>query len=254
MSVTPQECRVIILVKALPQPSRRYGETVCCAGVTATGQWKRLYPIRFRHLKGSSSFDRWDEVKFRYGKPKSDKRAESCHVHEESLEKVGSLPRSSRARVLNPLVLPSINEAISFGQSLTLVRPKNTQFTYKRKTAAEMQEEREAYQRAAAQTQLFDTELAELKPTPFEFRFTFYDDVKHDFQNGDWEAHAMYYNERRRGKSEQEVLDWMEHTFNVEYPRRGMLFAVGNQAKRPQVWQLLGILRVDEAVQGELAL
>ena len=33
---------------------------------------------------------------------------------------------------------------------------------------------------------------------------------------------------------------------HVEYPKRGMLFAVGNQAKRPQVWQLLGVLRVDD--------
>ena len=44
MSATPQNCKVTILVKALPQPSKQYGETVCCAGVTAEGQWKRLFP------------------------------------------------------------------------------------------------------------------------------------------------------------------------------------------------------------------
>jgi hypothetical protein len=53
--------------------------------------------------------------------------------------------------------------------------------------------------------------------------------------------------------SEQEVLDWMTYTFNAEYPKRGMLFAVGNQAKRPHVWQLLGVLRVDEPIQGALS-
>lgn len=64
----------------------------------------------------------------------------------------------------------------------------------------------------------------------------------------------MFYNESRRGRSEKEVLEWMEHRFNVEYPQKGMLFAVGNQAKRPQVWQLLGVLRVDETTQTALAL
>ena len=37
---------VVIIVKAVPQPSKRYGEMVCCAGVTRQGEWRRLYPIR----------------------------------------------------------------------------------------------------------------------------------------------------------------------------------------------------------------
>jgi hypothetical protein len=31
-----------------------------------------------------------------------------------------------------------------------------------------------------------------------------------------------------------------------------MAFALGNQAKRPQTWQLLGVIRLDEVTQGEL--
>lgn len=111
MSVTPQECRVTILVKALPQPSKTHGETVCYAGVTARGEWKRLFPIRFRHLKGESSFKRWDWVDFRYTRPTRDIRPESCRVHEESLKVVGALPKSEQPGFLEPLVLPSINAA-----------------------------------------------------------------------------------------------------------------------------------------------
>jgi hypothetical protein len=44
----------------------------------------------------------------------------------------------------------------------------------------------------------------------------------------------------------------MNATFNDEYPRKGMLFCLGNMAKRPQTWQLLGVLRVDDT--GQLAL
>lgn len=254
MSVTPQECRVTILVKALPQPSKTHGETVCCAGVTARGEWKRLFPIRFRHLKGDSSFKRWDSVSFRYTRPARDNRIESCRVHEESLRVVGRLSKSEQAAFLEPLVLPSINSAVERAQSLALIRPRNTRLVHRRKLPTEIAEQREAFQEAARQTSMFDKELAALDPSPFEFRFKFEDDTAHDFQNGDWEAHAMFYNGIKRGMSEQEVLDWMETTFNVEYPKHGMLFAVGNQAKRPQIWQLLGVLKVEDSAQEVLPL
>ncbi len=100
---------------------------------------------------------------------------------------------------------------------------------------------------AAKQWSFLDKELEALEPTPYEFKFHFRDDeAEHTYTNGDWEAHAMFYNGLVRGQPEKEVLDWMDHTFNVEYPKNGMAFAIGNQAKRPQVWQLLGVLRLDK--------
>lgn len=255
MSVTPRECRVTILVKALPQRSAKHGETVCCAGVTPQGEFKRLYPVRFRHLKEGSSFNRWDIVDFKYGPPPQDRRRESCRVFEDSIVVGKKLSSTHRAAFLNPLVVPSVKAARDRGDSLALIRPKETRFFYKRKSAAQVEEERESYRLAAAQKGFFDEDLAALEPSPFEFKFRFRDeDEPHEYSNGDWEAHAMFYNERQRGRPEQEVLDWMDHRFNVEYPAKGMLFAVGNQMKRPQVWQLLGVLRVNETKQAALPL
>lgn len=248
----PQSCRVTILVKALPQPSKRYGETVCCAGVTADGTWKRLFPIRFRHLKGESSFNRWDWVKFNYRSPTADRRAASCHVYEESIVVDGRLPPKEKTRLLKPLIVGSANHAIELGHSLGLIRPRNTRFIAKPKSRTNIENEREAFRRAAAQTSLFDEELAELEPSPFEFRFKFEDaSGPHDYRNGDWEAHAMFWRESRR-TSEAEALEWMDHVFNEDYPKQGMAFAIGNQAKRPQTWQLLGVIRLDEPDQDDL--
>ncbi len=36
---------------------------------------------------------------------------------------------------------------------------------------------------------------------------------RHDYQNGDWEAHAMFWRESKL-KSEDEALKWMDHTYN----------------------------------------
>lgn len=247
-----QSARVAVLIKALPQPSKTYGETVCCAGVTAEGTWKRLFPVRFRHLKGENSFSRWDWVSFNYGRPKSDPRTESCHVHEESIKISGKLAELERTALLELLIVGSGKEAGERGQSLALIRPRNTRFNYRRKTDGEIEEERQAYAHAARQLTMFDHELAKLDPTPYEFTFRFEDaSGHHTYRNGDWEAHAMFWNGRRR-TSETEALRWMCETFNEAYPSAGMAFAIGNLAKRPQTWQLLGVLRLDETAQGAL--
>lgn len=243
------EARVVVLIKALPQPSKAYGETVCCAGVTAEGKWKRLFPVRFRHLRGENSFSRWDWVSFQYGRPKSDVRVESCHVHEESITINGKLPERDRSRLLNPLILGSGSEAAERGHSLALVRPRNTRFFVRQRTTTEIDMERRAYAHAARQLTMFDEELAALDPTPHEFRFRFEDAAgQHEYRNGDWEAHAMFWRERQR-TSEAEALKWMDGVFNVEYPKRGMAFAIGNIAKRPHTWQLLGVIRLDNTNQ-----
>ncbi len=63
----------------------------------------------------------------------------------------------------------------------------------------------------------------------------------------------MFFNERNRS-NEANALKWMDELFNFEYPRKGMIFAIGNLAKRPQTWQLLGVIRLNEQKQGELAI
>jgi hypothetical protein len=250
MSVTLQSCRVSILVKALPQRSTAHGETVCCAGVTAQGEFKRLFPIRFRHLADDVAFKRWDWVDFKYRRPTSDPRSESCHVMEDSIQVSGSMRSRDRPSFLNRLVSPSVKAAEANGRSLALIRPYNTHFYFKKKKPDELDEERRMYAEAARQGSFFDEQLKALEPSPYDFRFKFEDETgMHDYANGDWEAHAMYFNGRRREGSEQATLDWLSRTFNEEYPRKGMLFCVGNIAKRPQTWQLLGVLRVDDTAQ-----
>jgi hypothetical protein len=169
---------------------------------------------------------------------------------EDSIQVSGRMPPKDRSSFLNGLVSPSIKAAEASGKSLALIRPLETLFYFKKKKPSELEEERRTYAVAASQGSFFDEQLKALEPSPHEFRFKFKDEAgSHDYANGDWEAHAMYFNGRKREGSEQAALDWMTRTFNEEYPRKGMLFCVGNMAKRPQTWQLLGVLRVDESSQ-----
>jgi hypothetical protein len=203
-------------------------------------------------LQGEQSFSRWDWVSFKYRPPTHDKRSESCHVFEESLAVDGVFSERDRAPFFNRLIVGSARHASERRQSLALIRPRNTRFTFRPKSAAEIEEERDAYRAAAQQGSFFDKKLADLDPSPYEFRFNFEDeDGKHNYQDGDWETHAMFFNERNR-KDEQQALRWMNEVFNESYPAKGMVFAVGNMARRPQTWQLLGVIRLDANDQSEL--
>ncbi|WP_400766767.1 hypothetical protein [Methylosinus sporium] len=248
MSATPKSFRVVVLVKATPNPSRKYGETVCCAGVTADGQWKRLYPVRFRHLQ-DNKFKRWDWVNFQFRPPTGDHRPESCHVFEDRIEVDGSLGERERVTLLSPLILPSTREATARGLSLTLIRPTKSKFKYRRKSPEIVATEREAYRYAARQMSLLDKELEAFEPLPYAFAFSYEDAYgKHTMQCGDWETSATFWRHRKM-YGEQAALDHLSKTFNEEYPRKGMVFAMGTIRKRPSQWMLLGVIRLDELRQ-----
>jgi hypothetical protein len=215
----------VIIVKALPNPSRKHGETVCCAGVTAEGEWKRLYPIRFRQLR--DKFSRWDWVTFQYGTPKGDTRPESCRVYEDRLEVERPLDRKERASLLNPLILPSMGEAAARGMSLTLIRPINPKFQYRKKRPNLIVAEREGYRETLRQTSFLDEDLEPIEPVPYVFAFSFEDDAgKHTMQCSDWETSATFW---RLSKTygEQGALNHLSKTYNEKYPQRGMVFAMG---------------------------
>ena len=54
--------RVLITVKTYPTLSRKYGETVCTAGVRHDGSWLRIYPVPFRRLDEAEQYRKFDWV------------------------------------------------------------------------------------------------------------------------------------------------------------------------------------------------
>jgi hypothetical protein len=235
MSITLQNSRVVILVKAMPNPSRKYGETVCCAGVTPDGKWKRLFPVRFRQLK--SKFTRWDWIEFGYRRPTNDARPENCHLYEDTLKVDGRLKAmEERARLLVPLISKSTVDAAARGLSLTLIRPLNPRFRFRPKRKDQIEAERDGYKRAARQGSFLDDELDTLEPG------------RHVSSCGDWETSATFRN-FTRSKGEKAALDYLTSTFTEEYPSKGMVFAMGTVKARPRQWLLLGVIRLDELTE-----
>lgn len=160
--------KVLILVKALPHVGQRHGETVCCAGVTLDGQWRRQYPIHFRRLK--DQFRRWQWIEYDWIAPGSDdRRGESRRVQEETIEVGDLMPERERAVFLDRIMTGSTKEAAAKGMSLTLVRPTKVRFRWKAKTEKQVAEERLAYEDSARQKSFLDPDLVALSPAPTLF-------------------------------------------------------------------------------------
>ena len=128
--------KVLVLVKALPHAGKKHGETVCCAGVTEDGEWRRQYPVHFRRLK--DQFGRWDWIEYDWIKPGGeDRRLESRRVQEDTIKRHGDIPERERAQFLNRIIVPSTEVAASLGHSLALIRPTKSRFHWKKKTKKE---------------------------------------------------------------------------------------------------------------------
>jgi hypothetical protein len=240
--------RVVVLVKALPHAGKKHGETVCCAGITERGEWRRQFPIHFRRLQ--QKFRRWDRIEYEYRTPKDDKRPENRRVQEDTIRVAGSVPPRERANLLSRVIVSSTAAAAAQGQTLALIRPRKIHFLPRKKTPRDIEEERRAYRAAASQHSFFDRALAELEPCPYAFKFEYEDQDGHAHAStcDDWETTTMY----RRFASqygETRALSLMKKTFEQEYPAKGMAFAMGTHSRYPDVWLLVGVLRLDESKQ-----
>jgi hypothetical protein len=247
-----QSERCTILIKAAPHSGPKHGETVCCAGVTPDGVWRRLYPVPFRRLAKAQRFSRWDWVSYQAQQPKDDRRPESRRIREDSIEVGDPLSTSARSRFLEPILVPSWRWAHNQGQSLALIRPTAGSFKlyWKRKTGARLARETRGAHNNVSQMSMLDVPLKPLESCPFEFRASFADaEGEWDRQCGDWEIEATYWRFRQRLGSEEAALAEMSEIFNGRYNRDGLAVAMGNQARSPATWTLLGIIRLNQSDQ-----
>lgn len=82
---------ILITVKTYPTLSSKYAELVCTAGVNENGDWRRIFPIRFRQLQHSDKYVKFQWIRTDIEKSTSDQRPESYRIiNPDTLELLGS--------------------------------------------------------------------------------------------------------------------------------------------------------------------
>ena len=244
--------QVCVLVKAQPQPSQRYEETVCVAAVTLDHRLVRLYPVRFRHLPESQRFARFDWLDVDITRAHEDPRPESFKLKEDSIvvrRKAEKSTPEENARLWLPTVSPSIAALEDLqqriGRSLGIIRPDPESVRFKFQPIAKAAaEDQETMQMVYQQASLLEPALKRLPQPEYVFRYEFVCDGKeHEMQLHDWEVQATFHSYRRTYGTEARALEMMTDFYQEKAPARNLHLIMGTMQKRPYQFICIGVLR-----------
>jgi hypothetical protein len=242
-----ERLRVRILVKAFPQHSDKYQETVCCAGITEDDRLIRLYPITYRRLPKEHQFDRFDLIEALTTKANSDARPESFRVDHDSIkviERGSSITDAAKVRLWQPHITESLtvlqDEHREKGRSLGIIRPDpgSLQFSWRDAEAEDKEDSR------GVQASLLDEPLRPLRPPELTFFYRYTSGGKKHTQSiQDWEVQATYIAYQRQYGSRDRALNMMAQEYGDNIPKRNLHFIMGNMAKRQWQFIVIGLLR-----------
>jgi hypothetical protein len=255
--------RILITVKTYPTLSRKYGETVCTAGVRSDGSWLRLYPVPFRRLDEREQYSKFDWVEVDLIRGSSDARPETRHpagefkvvghlgTEQHWLERRELITRT--AKVFTSLQL-LIDGAKANELSLAVFKPKRLlDFVVEEDDRDWDPAKVDEMRRRTNQGQLFgEAQWQEtfrlVNKLPYNFSYRLEDDAgrSSELQILDWEIGALYWNCLRSCEGDEgaaiakvRMKYWNEFTKNDLH-----LFLGTTQAFHfvsPNPWVIVGV-------------
>lgn len=257
-----EQMRVMITVKAAPNPSDKYGETVCVAGLRLddplrTG-WVRLYPLNYRELDRGSRFKKYAIVSLQARPARKDQRHESWRPNWESVKEDAPAPRGwlPRRRWIDEHREGSmcrLNREARVdrtAKSLALITPAEVlDFEVKPHGGWTVEQQRKIDEYRRKGELVFEGEKKRRPPQLEAPRFKgFYRYRCHDSGCGghrqqllDWEFVALQRRLEREGHSS--IPQRLRETFldHMCAPGRDTSFYVGNMGARPHIFSTLGV-------------
>jgi hypothetical protein len=251
---TPETKRILVTVKAYPNPSKKYVETVCCAGIdTDTLQWIRIYPIPYRDLDESQKFKKYTVIEARCWKASDDHRAESYKIDSDSICLLSHLDTKkdknweARKQIVLPTISPSfckIFEETAQGKSLGAFKPSAIDFYWK-KSAKDNEDAREA---CYAQLSFWDKTKKAIEPIPFDFYYSFKcfgepNCPGHQLPIIDWEIGQAYRDWRYKYKNCDILLEKIKERWLTRMcaEKNDVYFYVGNMQRFRDNFMVLGV-------------
>lgn len=268
--------RVLITVKTYPTLSRKYGETVCTAGVREDGSWVRIYPVPFRRLDESEQYRKFDWIDCRLIKSRGDPRPETRHAADlKELQPAGHMGTASNWRERRQLILNTcavhrnlrklIADAKANKASLAVFKPARVvDFTWEEeepdwdpKRVAEMREKTQQKELFAEEEWRKTFELIPKLPYSFSYTFEDEDGRKSSLQILDWEIGQLFWNclKRAKGNAEEALAKVRQKYFDT-FLRADLHFFLGTTQQfhfvAPNPWVIIGVFQVPHERQADL--
>jgi len=240
-------------VKAYPNPSISYGETVCCAGIDLDAtEWVRLWPIPFRDLDREKQFKKYDIIMVKCAKASADRRPESFKIIPTSINILERIDTKNswqrRKKIVFSLPLKTQceveKESIEKDPSLGIIKPERISFSIKQRPKSSPEKRRACY----AQLGLFVPKKDPIEEIPYIFYYEFFCAgisacPGHKLPILDWEIGQAYRNFRINANNEDDLLNqirikWLQL---IDTSKRDVHFFTGNQLRFRDQFAVLGV-------------
>lgn len=253
--MTWEKKKVLVTVKAYPEKSKKYGDVVCTAGITDTGDWIRLYPMPYSSFLGDKKIQRYDWIEADCEKVTHEKldRKESYRVRDGSvtiidrslsLEKIKrKVPWKKRNAVILPKIAPSLEHLEEQYRedktSLGLIKPQDVIKFYTREELRQPPESKE-FQRSLDNLII---PIIDIIPHIFAYKFKCAgcsETKVHDIMCEDWELFEAY---RSWWKTYPDVkLLWenLHKKFFDTMIEQDIHFYMGMYSQQP-TWLIIGL-------------
>lgn len=253
-----RQIELVVTVKAYPAVGVKTGEAVCVAGVrTDEPGWVRLFPVPFRDLPPQAQFKKWQRIRLRVRRPRSDPRPESWAPDVTSIEVVGELRAgdwAERRRLVDALPeramceMNALNTMVAGrdvgAASLAVVRPREAPtLRIETRPAADILEGRAKMAQGALPMFASGSDPIEILEHVFKYEYRCVEPTcrGHSQSVIDWEIAQAYRRWRRDYPS-----DWQQR---LKAKWEGDLWAadrdsrlfVGNQHQHPGSFLVLGV-------------
>ncbi|MCZ7439386.1 hypothetical protein O7598_23470 [Micromonospora sp. WMMC241] len=243
-------------MKAAPNPSARYGETVCVGALGMDPPWTgwiRLYPVHYRDLVDDGKFHKYDIVRVDALPARQDQRRESWKPIVDTFATERHLAsRQSRRNLLDPLVEDSmcrLNEqahADPSARSIALIRVADVSALQVRRHPGWSAEDRRKIAGYLNQLDLLEpTRRSPLEAPRFTgaYRYRCADRRCRGHQQALWDWEFVALQRRLRRLTDAEAAQELRNRFLTQLcaADREVAFFVGNQAARPQSFSIGGV-------------
>jgi hypothetical protein len=265
--------RVLITVKTYPTLSRKYGETVCTAGVREDGTWVRIYPVPFRRLDEKEQYSKFHWLDCRLVRNATDPRPETFRpVDEHELHPVGHIDTADNWRERRRILLKTarvydcLDDLIAGAKanqiSLAVFKPTRIlDFVWEAEDrqwnpdkVREMREATKQYDLFADNTWRETFKVIDKLPYSFSYKFEDRAGRQSELQVLDWEAGALYWNCLRSvDGDEPKALAKVRQKYFDEFLQKDLHFFLGTTQQfhfvAPNPWVIIGVFPIPHEKQ-----